>query len=303
MRIHGIDFTSTPARAKPLVCADACLEGGVLAVESLTVFEGPGDRAFEALAAHLLSGGTAVAGFDFPFSLSRKVLVGPHPLFPDMSWPAPWEPFARRLADLSREDFAALLEAYKAPRPKGDKQHKRLADEAARAQSPQTLHYTPVARMFHAGAALFLKHGFDVAPQRRTDCPLTAVEAYPGLFVREMAGKAPYKAEAADRANNRPEPARARHEARARILDALEGPACRARYGLRTVLAPRVRERALEDATGDTLDSALCALQAAWAWERRSQGWGMPGPERVDPAMLAFEGWIADPACIAPARP
>jgi len=33
----------------------------------------------------------------------------------------------------------------------------------------------------------------------------------------------------------------------------------------------------------------LCAIQAAWAWTKREDGYGEPNP--VDP----LEGWIADP--------
>jgi len=41
------------------------------------------------------------------------------------------------------------------------------------------------------------------------------------------------------------------------------------------------------DATGDRLDAALCAMQAAWAWRRRDDNYGLPA--HVDP----LEGWIA----------
>lgn len=37
------------------------------------------------------------------------------------------------------------------------------------------------------------------------------------------------------------------------------------------------------------LDALLCAIQAAWAWTQRDQGFGLP--KHVDP----LEGWIADP--------
>ena len=41
------------------------------------------------------------------------------------------------------------------------------------------------------------------------------------------------------------------------------------------------------DPTGDRLDAAIAALQAAWCWLRRDAGFGLPG--RFDPC----EGWIA----------
>ncbi|MDD4887517.1 MAG: DUF429 domain-containing protein, partial [Thiomonas sp.] len=42
----------------------------------------------------------------------------------------------------------------------------------------------------------------------------------------------------------------------------------------------------LLDASGDSLDAALCLLQAAWASARRTQNWGLP--PQIDPV----EGWI-----------
>jgi len=49
---------------------------------------------------------------------------------------------------MTRAEFRALFEAYKATRASGDKQHKRICDQRARSQSPQTLYFTPVGLMF-----------------------------------------------------------------------------------------------------------------------------------------------------------
>ncbi len=57
--------------------------------------------------------------------------------------------------------------------------------------------------------------------------------------------------------------------------------------GAPRLLAPdKLRRRLLQDATGDCLDAAICAMQAAWAWRRKRRRYGLP-PE-VDP----LEGWI-----------
>lgn len=48
-----------------------------------------------------------------------------------------------------------------------------------------------------------------------------------------------------------------------------------------------------EDPSGDRLDALLCAIQAAWSWTQRENGFG--APRNVDP----LEGWIADPQCLA----
>ena len=44
----------------------------------------------------------------------------------------------------------------------------------------------------------------------------------------------------------------------------------------------------VEDPTGDRLDALFCAIQAAWAWSKKKDNYGMP--RCVDP----LEGWIAD---------
>ena len=49
---------------------------------------------------------------------------------------------------------------------------------------------------------------------------------------------------------------------------------------------PLIRQRCLDDASGDSLDAVLCAVLAAWAWRRRAEGWGLPAD--TDP----LEGWI-----------
>ena len=53
------------------------------------------------------------------------------------------------------------------------------------------------------------------------------------------------------------------------------------------------REEFVSDPSADALDSLLCAVQAAWAYEKRYEGYGVP-PE-CDPD----EGLILDPALLA----
>jgi hypothetical protein len=50
-----------------------------------------------------------------------------------------------------------------------------------------------------------------------------------------------------------------------------------------------------DDPLGDHLDALLCAVEAAWAWQNRAHGFGVPTD--LDP----LEGWIADPP-LAPPR-
>ena len=51
--------------------------------------------------------------------------------------------------------------------------------------------------------------------------------------------------------------------------------------------APRTIEKlVVEDGSGDLLDAAICAVQAAWGWQRRKSNYGLPADAP------AGEGWI-----------
>ena len=56
--------------------------------------------------------------------------------------------------------------------------------------------------------------------------------------------------------------------------------------GIRLRAAPAMLQRLREDGRGDALDAVLCALQAAWGWQRRDTFYGLP--HDLDPV----EGWI-----------
>jgi len=58
-------------------------------------------------------------------------------------------------------------------------------------------------------------------------------------------------------------------------------------FGFALNASPRMLNSLVRDATGDRLDAVLCALQAAWAWQRRARGFGLP------PVIDPIEGWIA----------
>ena len=106
------------------------------------------------------------------------------------------------------------------------------------------------------------------------------VEAYPAVLVRKFVDKASYKN---DEKRKQTESHRViRHTLLQRIV---ERPLTD--YGVRVVA-----DRSLaDDPSGDHLDALLCAIQAAWAWTQRKNGFG--APQDMDP----LEGWIADPAC------
>ena len=147
----------------------------------------------------------------------------------------------------------------------------------------------PVAYMLHAAVPRLVAAGVHLPAVGFGAGDRVALEAYPGLLVRKQLGiRASYKSD------TRREQTPARAAVRKQIVEALESG-----QPLRVKLAvPReARKALLEDGSGDLLDAAICALQAAWAAER--PGYGIP------PRAPRGEGWIissALPSRSAPAR-
>jgi len=67
VRLHGIDFTSTPRRAKPITIASGRLDGESVQVETLTRL--PDWTAFDAF---LNRPGPWLGAFDFSFGLPQS---------------------------------------------------------------------------------------------------------------------------------------------------------------------------------------------------------------------------------------
>ncbi|MBN2886288.1 MAG: DUF429 domain-containing protein [Chromatiaceae bacterium] len=268
MRIYGIDFTSRPRSAKPITCIDCRLDGERLSVGALRQWS-----SFTPFEDFLRQPGPWIAGLDFPFGQSRIFLSG-------IGWPLDWRAYVRHARSLGRNGFRQALDAYRAPRPPGDREHRRATDRAAGAISPQKLYGTPVALMFFEGAPRLLQAGVSIPGLCDGDPERLCIEAYPGLLARRLIGRRPYKQDS--RALQTP----AHRAAREALLEAILNGATEADYGVRVAAAPRSLS---EDPTGDALDALLCAIQAAWAWTQRAHGYGPPSA--LDP----LEGWIADP--------
>ena len=226
----------------------------ILDIEKLESFE-----AFEAL---LRRRGPWVGGFDFPFGLPREMLR-------DLGWPGDWRRLVRLCAGLSRDEWRGILDGYRATRPEGRKYAHRRTDSPAGSSSPMKLVNPPVALMFHEGAPRLAEAGVLVPGLSAGDRTRIALEAYPGLFARKVLGRISYKNDSKAKQNA------ARFDARRRLLD-----------GLPIRASANIRRRLLDDASGDSLDAAICALQAAWGWRRRACNFGLPA--RVP----AGEGWI-----------
>ena len=271
MKIIGIDFTSSPCRKKPITCAIGKMVDNELHIKSVNNLID-----FSEFEDQLTSSGPWVAGLDFPFGQSRKLIS-------NLNWPETWEGYVSEVATLSRDEFVALLESYKADRQPGDKEHRREIDRLASSISPQKLYGVPVAKMFYEGAVRILKSNADIVPVHRLNSSRVIVEAYPAIVARRFIGKRSYKNDQKKKQTIALE--HARHD----IVAGLFSDEFKEIYGLTLKLGEGLEKQLVEDASGDTLDSVLCAIQAGWAYLSRDNGYGIP--EYANPC----EGWIADP--------
>jgi len=273
MKIYGLDFTSAPGRKKPLIALGCRLEDGSLRIEgseTLTDFDG-----FEQF---LRTPGPWVCGLDFPFGQPRSLIEV-------LGWPAGWEGYVREVGGLSKDDFENKIRADMATRPPGSKWRYRLADRRSRSSSAMMLFRVPVGKMFYQGAPRLLASGVNVEPCRRNGDARVAVEAYPAVVARRFLGRTAYKRDAVP---DTPE----RRSARETLLAGLESGTLQQTYGFAVEMDDRWREELVADPSADALDSLLCAVQAAWAYLRRDDDYGVP------PECDTDEGWIVDPALL-----
>ncbi len=280
--LYGIDFTSAPRRAKPITVArlDRVARDRFALVDLEAFVEWSDFDAF------LRRPGPWVAGFDMPFGL-------PRPLVESLDWPRTWRASIAHYAALDRATIRDLFAAYCDARPVGSKFAHRATDGPAGSSTSMKWVNPPVAWMLHAGAPRLIAAGVSIPglddDPERVDASRVALEAYPGYLARSIT-KASYKSD------TRALQTEARRLARATIVGAVE----RGRHVLSIAIDIDVdRRRAmLDDGSGDRLDALLCAVEAAWGWQRHADGHPRYGlPDDVDP----LEGWIVgvQPAPVA----
>lgn len=266
--IHGVDFTSAPRPAKPIVVATGELHDDVF--ELLSIDDAQSLADYEAW---LRRPGPWVGGFDFPFGLPRAALI-------DLDWPTDWELLTRHCRRLGREALRSAFDAHRAGRPVGDKYCYRRGDAVAGSHSPLKLVNPPVALMFLEGACRLPEAEVTVPGMYSGDPQRIALEAYPGYAVRRLfrdERRVSYKNDSPSKQT----PARA--DARGRIVERLKNDGLE---GIRLRADVRLVASLVQDGSGDRLDAVLCALQAAWGLQRRERNFGLP--ESLDPV----EGWI-----------
>jgi len=278
MNIYGLDFTSAPSRKKPITCA-VC----EITHNSLKLNECLKLSSFAEFEAFLGWDGPWLAALDLPFGQPRKLItsLGWHVL--DNST---WEGYVEMISSMGKKPFEEALLRYCASRSVGDKLALRRTDVHAGARSPMMLHRVPVAKMFFQGAPRLLASAVSILPCRPTNDSRKVVEGYPALVARRWIGKCSYKSD--ERARQTADKAAARQ----RILCGLRSPELLDFYGCRLEMTEAQADSFVQDATGDELDALLCAVQAAWAYLQRGNGYGIPA--NCD----SVEGWIVDPAML-----
>lgn len=238
-------------------------------LRALRLEEWTGFAGFEAA---LCSPGPWIAGIDVPFGQSRTLVE-------NIGWPRSWAGYVGHVGGLSRDGFRTALDEYRAPRAPGDKEHRRRTDVLARSISPQKLYGVPVGLMFFEGASRLLRAGVTIPGLHVGDPERIVVEAYPGVLARRLIGRRSYKQDTVSKRT--PD----QREARLHLLKLITDGALAESFGLRV----QADAGLAEDSSGDRLDALLCAIQAAWAWEKRGERFGAPAG--FDP----LEGWIANP--------
>lgn len=261
--LHGVDFTSAPRRSKGITIASGYLVGDSFTLNNLTTLHD-----FDRFSEWLNQPGPWIAGFDFPFSFPRELII-------QLGWPTDWAALIRYVATRTRSELRDIFKAVCDARPVGSKFIHRATDLISGSSSSMKWVNPPVAYMLHAGAPMLLEAGVSIPFMHHADPDRIALEAYPGMVARAIT-RASYKNDA--RAMQTPE----RRAARLEIIKALE----RGDYPQGIALdAGKYRNALLDDGSGDLLDAVLCALLAAWGWQRRDNGYGLPPHD-------ALEGWI-----------
>ena len=220
--------------------------------------------------------GPWVGGFDFPFGLPRELVV-------TLGWPEDWPQMVEHVQALGKDAFKAALNALRESRPIGSRYIARRGDAAAGSSSPMKLVNPPVGLMFFEGAQRLLAAKVSVLPCAPSADPRIALEAYPGFLARKIT-RASYKKDGKDGA--RPD----RREARAEIVEAITS-GHESVHPIAIRLSRELKNRCIDDGSGDALDAVLCAAQAALA----SLNAAADGSHRYQIPADAdpLEGWIA----------
>jgi len=260
-----VDFTSAPSARKPITVARGRLDGNALSIEAIEPL-----ASFAAFEEFLHRPGPWIAGFDFPFGLPRDAIRA-------FGWPETWEEMVHHCSRLGRKRFAKQLNDDRISRPIGERYRYRSGDRLAGSSPAVRLHQVPVGYMFFEGAQRLVKARLNIPVLRRNASNRIALEAYPGYMTKAQLGISSYKSD--ERKKQTPGRKRNREFIVSQVRKGLP-------LNIRLSATRSLFKTLIDDPTADYLDSAICALQAAWGWKNRDRNFGLPAG--IDPV----EGWI-----------
>lgn len=250
------------------------MQSGVVKLERLEKFESL--DAFQIFLKQPLSAEVkCVGGFDLPFGLPREWIEY-------MRWPVTWPESMTLYASYSREELRLFFKQFCDSRPAGAKFAHRATDLPAGSSPSMKWVNPPVAWMMHAGVPLLRAAQWTLPGMCEGRPDRVALEAYPGLLAKEIVKHRSYKSD--DKSKQTPD----RWLARKDILHALD--LGQTRLGLRLKLSAAQHDSLLLDGSGDSLDAALCMVQAAWAHQQHE--WGTASGSYGLPEFDPLEGWI-----------
>jgi hypothetical protein len=187
----------------------------------------------------------------------------------------------QHFASLERATIRSTFKAYCDARPAGSKFAHRSTDLIAKSSPSMKWVNPPVAYMLHAGVPILMRAGLSLPGLFAGDDQRVALEAYPGLLARQIVAHQSYKSD--DKNKHTAD----REFARERIVQAMmsgEYPSMG-----RSIIGQELYELFVQDPSGDSLDAALCAVQAAWGLRQHLTGHSCYG---LSPEMDSLEGWI-----------
>jgi hypothetical protein len=290
IRVYGLDFTSAPSSGlskakspKRLMLAVCTLENGLLKVDNFEHLNGTFRGDFSKFEAWLRTEGEWIAGLDFPFGQPARLIA-------DLNWPKTWAGYVSYVNELGKKGFERALTNYKLPLPAGQKELRRETDGIAGCASPMKLFYVPVGKMFFQGAPHLLHSDLSIHPVRIVAFENRhVIEAYPKLVAQRCVRRESYKSD--NPKTDRGVLMTHQRQQIVNVICAMDGKKTPflSTYNIKVQMSPDLKNECVNDPSGDSLDSVLCAIQAAWSYTMRDRNYGIPEEASV------LEGWICDP--------
>jgi hypothetical protein len=271
--IIGVDFTSRPTRIKPITIAVGTLDKKSATLNLHDILHCADMANFHATLTDLTPW---VGAFDLPFGLPRDFIV-------EQGWlihgqQTTWRDVTDVVLTQTRAELVVRCKAYCDARPAGQKFAHRQVDKLAGSSPSMKWVNPPVLYMLHAGLPVLLALDCDFpALNNQGNRGRVAIEAYPGFIARQITRES-YKSD------DKQKQTVAREDARRSLVAALIKPNAATNITLK--VSRTLKQQMIADASGDSLDAAICALQAAMGEQHGAPLYGMPTD--VDP----IEGWI-----------